>query len=112
MMKILIPIIALALLAGFGNAAYAQTIEMSVDCDRLQSQILELIKTPDARDAQKIKEGLGVDILMSCDLAEGSFLCFQCIDKTKTLRTLQVLKKKGAAQFDFLGFGCRCREQE
>jgi hypothetical protein len=111
-MNKLVFMVALVLVVGCWSVSQAQVVEMSMKCDQLQSRLLEVIKKPEAREAQKIKEALGIDILITCGRPEGTIVCFQCLDKDNALRTLQVMKKQNAEQFEFLGFGCPCGEKK
>jgi hypothetical protein len=92
--------------------AFGQALEMAAKCDELHKQLAELVKKPGSADAEKIKQAIGVDILDSCPTSEGQIVCFQCLDKDQTLRTLQLLQKKGAQQMELLGFGCKCRDNK
>lgn len=95
-----------------GATAFGQTIEMAAQCEEAQKQLAELIKNPDTTHAQKIKDALGLDVLNSCPAAEGQIVCYQCIDKDRSLRTLQLLQKKDTKRFELLGFGCNCRDEK
>ncbi len=93
------------------NLSWGQALEMAAQCDKARKQLGELIAKPDATDAQKIRQELGLDVLDSCDTTEGRVVCFQCLDDKQNLRALQVLQKRDAKRFELLGFGCRCRDR-
>jgi hypothetical protein len=102
----------LILSIAFSPTAFGQAVEMAAKCDDARRQLEELVKKPDSTDARKIKEALGLDVLVSCDTTEGQIICYQCVDKDKNLRTLQLLQKSDTKRFEMLGFGCRCRENK
>jgi len=111
-MKMLITFLVAVMLCVSINLASAQTLEMAANCDNAQKLLLELIARPDATDAQKIRQELGLDLLDSCDVGGDRVICFQCLDDRQSLRTLQVLQKRDTKRFEFLGFGCRCKDQK
>ena len=108
-MKILLTAL-LTLVMFFSTSAPAQVVEIAAKCDQLRKDLAELIKRPDTTDAKKIKEALGLDILNSCDKGEGQIICYQCLDKDRNLRTLQLLQERNTKKFTLLGFGCRCKD--
>lgn len=97
---------------GFSTTSFGQTLEFAAKCDVAQKQLAELVKKPDSTDAQKIKEALGIDVLISCATTEGKIICFECIDKDENLRTLQLLQKTEKDRFELLGFGCPCKDKK
>lgn len=107
-------LIALGLLIWFAAPAqvFGQTVEMAAKCDVLQQKLSELVKKPGSTDADKIKEAIGVDILDSCPTKQGQVICFQCLDKDQSLRTLQLLKRKDTQKLELVGFGCQCRDKK
>ena len=105
-------ILACIILVSLSQTAPTQTVEVAGKCDGMQKQLAELIKKPDATDVQKIKDALGVDILDSCAAPEGQIVCYQCVDKDGTLRSLQLLQKSDTKRFELLGFGCKCARQK
>lgn len=109
-MRIWFVLVLTIFLCGPVSLSWGQAIEMAASCDKARKQLEELIAKPDAMDAQKIRQDLGLDVLDSCDTKEGRVVCFQCLDDNQTLRALQVLQKPGTKQFELLGFGCRCRD--
>jgi hypothetical protein len=96
---------------GVSTTSFGQALEFAAKCDVAQKQLAELVNKPDSSDAQKIKEALGIDILISCGTTEGKIICFECIDKDENFRTLQLLQKGGTGRFELLGFGCRCKDK-
>jgi hypothetical protein len=105
-------ITALMFCIGSSTASFGQALEFAAKCDEAQKQLAELVKKPDSTDAQRIKEALGIDILISCGTTEGKIICFECIDKDQNLRTLQLLQKGDRGRFKLLGFGCRCKDNK
>lgn len=111
-MKIRLMIAVMLFVFGTCGLSWGQAIEMAAQCDKARKQLLELIAKPDATDAQKIRQDLGLDLFDACDSDEGRVICFQCLADNQSLRTLQVLQKRDTKRFEFLGFGCRCRDQK
>jgi len=109
-MKISFLIALLTMVMTFSTSSPAQVVEMAAKCDQLRKDLAELIKKPDATDAKKIKETLGLDILNSCDREDGQIICYQCLDKDQNLRTVQLLQDRNTKKFRLLGFGCRCAD--
>jgi hypothetical protein len=109
-MKIGLLVAVLMLSMGPSTTAFGQSVEMAAKCDDAQRQLTDLVRKPDSTDTRKIKEALGLDVLVSCATAEGQIICYQCMDKDQNLRTLQLLQKSDTKRFELLGFGCRCRE--
>lgn len=97
---------------GVSTTSFGQALEFAAKCDEAKKQLAELVKKPDSTDAQKIKENLGIDILISCGSTEGKIICFECIDKDRNFRTLQLLQKSDTGRFELLGFGCRCKDNK
>jgi hypothetical protein len=103
---------ALMICTGFSTTSLGQALEFAAKCDVAQKQLAEWVKKPDSIDAQKIKENLGIDILISCGTTEEKIICFECIDKDQNFRTLQLLQKGDKQSFELLGFGCRCKDNK
>lgn len=104
-------LIAAMILGAFGSA-FGQTVEMAAKCDEAYQKLSELVNQPDMKEAKLIKQSLGVDILDACDGPKGKMTCFQCIDKNGLLRTLQILQTGAGEKFQFLGYGCECRDSK
>lgn len=104
--------IALALILGSFGLAQGQTLEMAAKCDDASKQLAELVKKPDITDVNRLKQDLGMDVLDSCDGPKGKVTCFQCLDKSGQLRTLQLRQSSSGGKFEFLGFGCLCRDEK
>jgi hypothetical protein len=105
-----IALVAATFVCGVVSLSWGQALQMAAQCDKAQKQLKELIAKPDATEAEKIRQDLGLDILGSCDTKEGRVVCFQCLDDKQTLRALQVVQKRDTKRFELLGFGCRCRD--
>jgi len=87
-------------------------LESAKDCDAARAKLIELVKTPDTDEVSKLMDSLGVDVLNSCDIPKGNLICFQCIDRNNELRSLQLFHDSDTKKFEFLGFGCRCKDEE
>lgn len=103
---------AMAMVCVAVGISSAQVVQMAANCDKARTQLLELIAKPDAVDARKIRQDLGVDIFVTCDSDRGTVVCFQCLDDNQKLRTLQIIQKPDTKRFEFLGFGCRCEQKK
>lgn len=97
---------------GCSLTASAAMLEAAKSCDDAKKALAELVKNPDTKEAALIADALGVDILASCDFPEGKIICFQCLDRSGELRSVQLLQKQATRKFELLGFGCRCREKQ
>jgi hypothetical protein len=111
-MKIALLLTVLMLFIGVSTTSVAQVLEFAAKCDEAQKQLAEWVKKPDSTDARKIKEALGLDILISCATTAGQIICFECIDKDQNFRTLQLLQSRDTKRLELLGFGCRCRDEK
>jgi hypothetical protein len=111
-MKVALLLTVLMLFIGVSTTSVAQVLEFAAKCDEAQKQLAEWVKKPDSTDAQRIKEAIGLDILISCATTTGQIICFECIDKDQNFRTLQLLQKRDTKQLELLGFGCRCKDQK
>lgn len=85
-------------------------LEAAKNCDDARARLIELTKNPDNREVSQVMDALGVDVLNSCIVAKGKIVCFQCLDTDGGLRSLQLLHNSDTKKFEFLGFGCRCKE--
>jgi hypothetical protein len=86
----------------------AQLLEMAANCDEAGTKIIEIIKHPDAKTPEIIRDLFGVDIFNSCDSPDGRIVCFKCIDKNQKLNLIQLQENVTAKKFEFKGFGCLC----
>jgi hypothetical protein len=111
-MRALLLLTVLMSCIGVAETTLAQVLEFAAKCDEAKKQLAELVKKPDSADAQKIKEVLGLDALISCSTAQGQIICFECVDKDQNFRTLQLLQNRDTKQFKLLGFGCRCKDEK
>ena len=111
-MRVALLLTVLMLFTGVSTTSVAQVLEFAAKCDEAQKQLAEWVKKPDSTDAQRIKEALGLDILISCATTAGQIICFECIDKDQNFRTLQLLQNRDTKQLELLGFGCRCRDEK
>lgn len=107
-MKLKVMLLALMVALLSISPADAQLLEMAANCDAALKTLSEIIKAPDAKSVQKIKERLGVDSLNECDTPDGKITCFQCLDDNRELRLIQVLRKASDGALESLGYGCRC----
>lgn len=105
-------LIVLMLCIAVSETTVAQVLEFAAKCDEAQKQLAEFVKKPDATNSQKIKEDLGLDILISCATSAGQIICFECLDKDQNFRTLQLLQNRDTKRFELLGFGCRCKDDK
>lgn len=85
-------------------------LEAAEDCESARRQLAELVAKPDLTHENQVRDALGVDIINSCDSPGGKHICFQCLDSKGNLRTLQLFHDLSSRKFQFLGFGCKCRE--
>lgn len=108
MKRVAVPVIVALILGTFGSAL-GQTVEMAAKCEEAHKQLGEMVKKPDFKDVKQVKRSLGADVLDTCDGSKGKITCFQCIDKSGLLRTLQIRLDKGTGKYEFLGYGCECR---
>lgn len=92
------------------SPACAATLEAAKDCDAARDRLIELTKNPDKKEGAQVMDSLGIDVLNSCSVPKGEILCFQCVDKNGELRSLQLFHHADVKKFEFLGFGCRCKE--
>lgn len=111
-MKVALVLTVLMLFIGVSTTSFAQVLEFAAKCDEAQKQLAEWVKKPDSTNAQRIKEALGLDILISCATTAGQITCFECIDKDQNFRNLQLLQSRDTKQLKLLGFGCRCRDEK
>jgi len=81
-------------------------------CEEARKQLAGLLENPGVNEAAQIKDILSLDISISCDTTEGVIVCIPCIDEDRSLRALQLLRKRDSKHFELLGFGCRCRRAE
>ncbi|MCX5874492.1 MAG: hypothetical protein NTY51_14845 [Deltaproteobacteria bacterium] len=109
MKRIILLAITIAL---FYSPAKAQLLEMAANCDDASIKIIEIIKHPDAKTAQKIRDMFGVDIFNSCDSPDGKVICFQCLDKNQQLNLIQLHENKATKIFELKGPGCKCNKTE
>jgi hypothetical protein len=85
-------------------------LEAAKNCDEARDRLIALVNNPDNREASQVMDSLGVDVVNSCSVPKGKILCFQCLDKNGELSSLQLFHDSEAKKFEFLGFGCRCKE--
>jgi hypothetical protein len=104
--------ISLLLLMLVGTIVWGQTVEMAVRCEAATNKLAELVKNKDPEEAAKILGALGLAVLDSCDVPQGTVTCFQCLDKDQKLRSVQILRDSRTGRFTFNGFGCRCGEEK
>ena len=97
-----------AVLCILNTSVKAQLLEMATDCDEAATKITEIVKHPDAKTAETIRDSFGVDIFNSCDSPNGKIICFQCIDKDQKLNLIQLQENVVAKKFEFKGLGCLC----
>ncbi len=103
---------ALAVLLCTSLAANGALLEFADSCEDAHLKLEQLAKDPDKDDINKIMEALGVDILASCDTPKGTVTCFQCLDKDKRLRAIQILQDSDSRRFTLKGYGCECTDQK
>jgi len=96
----------------FYSPAKAQLLEMAANCDDASTKIIRIIKHPDAKTAEKIRDMFGVNIFNSCDSPDGKVICFQCVDKNQKLQLIQLYENKTKNIFEFKGPGCKCNKTE
>ena len=111
-MRALLFLTVLMSCVGVAETSLAQVLEFAAKCDEAKKQLAELVKKPDSTDAQKIKEALGLDALISCSTDQGQIICFECVDKDQNFRTLQLLQNRDTRHYELLGFGCRCKDKK
>ncbi|MDD3473639.1 MAG: hypothetical protein PHS86_12720 [Syntrophaceae bacterium] len=99
------------LIVGTASAS-AQLLEMAADCDKALSNLSEILRAPGPKSTQKIKELLGVDVLVECETTEGRISCFQCLGSDKELKLIQILRKSSDGPYENLGLGCRCKSSK
>lgn len=109
MKRIILLAITVAL---FYLPAKAQLLEMAANCDDASKKIIEIIKHPDAKTAEKIRDMFGVNIFNSCDSPDGKVICFQCLDKNQQLKLIQLHENKVKNMFELKGTGCKCNKTE
>ncbi len=108
-MRVILLFLAIILSVTSMSRSEAQLIEMAANCDKALTKLGEIMKSPDAKTAQKIKELLGVDSLIECDTTDGRISCFQCLNDNQELKLIQILHRSSDGLFENLGFGCRCK---
>ncbi len=108
-MKLIFSLAVVLLALTIVQKADAQLIEMAANCDKAIKTLSELIKPEHGHSVEKIKERLGVDVLIECDTPDGKATCFQCLDDNQELKLIQIIKKTSDGLFESPVFGCRCK---
>ncbi|MBI4962224.1 MAG: hypothetical protein HY913_03015 [Desulfomonile tiedjei] len=111
-MKSTLSIMALLWLSVITFPAHGALLEFADSCEDAHMKLEELVKNPEHDEIDKIMEALGVDLLASCDVPKGTMTCFQCLDKTKKLRSIQIFQDADSRKFTLKGYGCECTDQK
>ena len=111
-MKRRLSVMAVLLFLGMRLSVNGALLEFADSCEDARAKIEELVKNPEHDEIGKIMEALGVDLLASCDAAKGTVTCFQCLDKDKKLRSIQIFQDTESRRFTFKGYGCECTDQK
>lgn len=105
-------VLVLLLSSALSPLAFGDTIEMAADCAKARKILTDAAKKSDAQTLAKVKQSLGVDALISCNVPKGRAICFQCLDKNQKLRTLELFQNSATKRFEFRGFGCQCSDSK
>lgn len=111
-MKTRVAVAVLLLFLSVSLFAHGALLEFADSCEDAHLKLEELVKNPENDEINKIMEALGVDLLASCDVPKGTVTCFQCLDKDKKLRSIQIFQEAGSQRFTLKGFGCECTDQK
>jgi len=111
-MKRVLSVMALFMFLGTCLSSHGALLESAESCEDARVKLDELVKNPENDEIEKIMEALGVDMLASCDVPKGTVTCFQCLDKDKKLRSLQIFQDADSRRFILKGFGCECTDQK
>jgi hypothetical protein len=110
-MKRRMTLMVVFLFLGMNLSVNGALLEFAGSCEDARAKLDELVKNPEINEIGKIMEALGVDLLASCDSAKGTVTCFQCLDKDKKLRSIQIFQDKESRRFTLRGYGCECTDQ-
>jgi len=111
-MKRQLSVAVLFLFLSASLSAHGALLEFADSCEDAYLQLEELVKNPENDEIHKIMEALGVDLLASCDVPKGTVTCFQCLDKDKKLRSVQIFQDADSRRFTLKGNGCECTDQK
>jgi hypothetical protein len=111
-MKRVLSVMAIFLFLGTCLSSHGALLEFAESCEDARVKLDDLVKNPENDEIEKIMEALGVDMLASCDISKGTVTCFQCLDKDKKLRSLQIFQDADSRRFTLKGFGCECTDQK
>lgn len=105
-------LMAVFLFLGMSLSVNGAMLEFADSCEDARAKLEELVKHPENDEIGKIMEALGVDLLASCDTPKGTVTCFECLDKDKKLRSIQIFQDAESRRFTLKGYGCECTDQK
>ncbi|MDQ7784547.1 MAG: hypothetical protein RDU20_16810 [Desulfomonilaceae bacterium] len=98
----------------FSGTALGQTLEVALTCEDARTKLGELAAIPetDLEDVAGISKAIGTAVLMSCDVPSGKVVCYQCIGKDRTLRSIEAVHDLKSGKLHIKGYGCSCKDRK